>query len=83
MDASNLCPFTCEKIRNDSTHVQTRCHPKWKVNLVINFLKKSNALITLTEFEADQFRKVVDESKVKVIPHPIDCDFFSPKNKDS
>jgi len=57
-------------------------YPSWKVNLVLSLIKKSDALIVLTNFEKFQFKHFVNESKIHVIPHPIDYDFFS-NTKDS
>lgn len=52
-------------------------YPKWKVKLALLPLKSSDAIITRTEFEADQFRGILSESKIHVIPIPIDYDFFA------
>jgi glycosyltransferase involved in cell wall biosynthesis len=52
-------------------------YPKFKVILVLGMLKKSDALIVLTRFEASLFQHTIDKSKIHVIPHPIDYGFFS------
>ena len=57
-------------------------YPSWKVAAALSMLKKADALITLTRFEKSQFTNIIDESKIHVIPHPIDYDFFS-KNESS
>jgi glycosyltransferase involved in cell wall biosynthesis len=56
-------------------------YSKWKVDIALKFIKKAEAIIALTEFEATQFRYAIGGWKVKVIPHPIDSTFFSPKEK--
>ncbi len=56
-------------------------YPKWKIDLAMNFIKRAKALITLTNFEASQFKNRIDESKIKVIPHAVDFDFFSSPKK--
>jgi len=51
--------------------------PKWKVNLVLFPLKNSKAIITLTNYQADQLKAFLSRSKIHVIPIPIDYDFFA------
>jgi glycosyltransferase involved in cell wall biosynthesis len=52
-------------------------YPKWKVNLALLPLKKSNAIITRTRYETDQFKGFLKESKIHMIPIPIDYNFFA------
>lgn len=52
-------------------------YPKWKVNLVLLLLKNSKAIITLTNYQTDQFKDFFSKSKIHVIPIPIDYDFFA------
>jgi glycosyltransferase involved in cell wall biosynthesis len=52
-------------------------YPKWKVNLALLPLKNSNALITRTKYETDQFKDFSSKSKIHMIPIPIDYDFFA------
>jgi glycosyltransferase involved in cell wall biosynthesis len=52
-------------------------YPKWKVNLAFLPLKNSNAIITHTRYETDQFKAFLSKSKIHMIPIPIDYDFFA------
>jgi glycosyltransferase involved in cell wall biosynthesis len=52
-------------------------YPTWKVNLATLPLRRSNAIITRTKFETDQFKDFLDETKIHIIPIPIDYDFFA------
>ena len=53
-------------------------YPKWKINLATRFSKRADSIIALTQFEAAQFNAVMPQTKVNIIPHPIDSDYFSP-----
>jgi glycosyltransferase involved in cell wall biosynthesis len=52
-------------------------YPKWKVKLALLPVTKSNAIVTRTEFEAQQFRSIMQAPSIHVIPIPIDYDFFT------
>ena len=52
-------------------------YPKWKVNLALLPLKNSDAIIARTRYEMDQFKRFLGESKIFMIPLPIDYDFFA------
>jgi glycosyltransferase involved in cell wall biosynthesis len=52
-------------------------YPKWKVELALFPLKKSDAIITRTKFEAHQLAHAISTSKIHVIPLPIDWNYFS------
>jgi len=57
-------------------------YPGWKVKPVLLPLKKSNAIITRTNFEAYQFKGIMNDSRIHVIPIPIDYDFFAQTKKE-
>jgi len=50
--------------------------------MVTNLVSKSKAIIVLTNFEASWFTPYTDETKIHVIPHPIDFQFFSRTTRD-
>jgi len=52
-------------------------YPAWKVKLATLPLRRSNAIITRTKFETDQFTDFLDQTKIHIIPIPIDYDFFA------
>jgi glycosyltransferase involved in cell wall biosynthesis len=74
---ATLAPLFVKKYVLTPHIYKLNIYPIWKVNLVLSLIKKSDALIVLTNFEKSQFKHVIDESKIHVIPHPIDYDFFS------
>lgn len=45
--------------------------------LVTKLVSRSEAFIVLTKFEAGWFTRYIDETKIHIIPHPIDFYFFS------
>lgn len=69
------CVFTPHIYRLD-------IYPRWKVKLALLPLAKSNAIVTRTEFEAQQFKSMMSKPRVYVIPIPIDYDFFAQSRKE-
>jgi glycosyltransferase involved in cell wall biosynthesis len=57
-------------------------YPKWKVNFALLPIKNSDAIITRTKCETGQFKDFLSESKIHLIPIPIDYDFFAATKKE-
>lgn len=55
-------------------------YPKWKVDSVFAFIKKSKAIVVVTNFEALQFSNAIEREKIHIIPHSIDYEFFSSRD---
>lgn len=52
-------------------------YPKWKTTLALLPLKNSDAIITRSKFETNQFKSASNGLKTQLIPIPIDCDYFA------
>jgi glycosyltransferase involved in cell wall biosynthesis len=72
-----VAPFIAKRYVMTPHVYRLDIYPSWKVTAALSMLKKADALITLTRFEKSQFTNIIDESKIHVIPHPVDYDFFS------
>ncbi len=76
-----LAPFLSRKYIFTPHIYKLDIYPKWKVDSALSLIKKSSMLKVSTNFEASQFQNVIPQSRINIIPHPIDYDFFS-KTKD-
>ncbi len=56
-------------------------YPKWKVELALRPLRKSDIIITRTAFEASQFKRSINGPKICIVPLPIDYDFFAKREE--
>jgi glycosyltransferase involved in cell wall biosynthesis len=74
---ATLAPLLARKYVFTPHAYRLDVYPKWKVNLALLPLKNSDAIITRTIDETDQFKDFLSNSKIHMIPIPIDYDFFS------